>query len=72
MDEDFKNTTDEVCKENFLGLVNKRIWQENCFYTAHARIQQSTTKLHGVAKPVKHHTTSRKTKEMLYRTTFVQ
>ena len=38
---------------------------------AHARVQQSTTKLHGVAKRVQHHTTLRKTKEMLYRTTFV-
>ena len=38
---------------------------------AHARVQQSTTKLHGVVKRVQHHTTSLKTKEMLYRTTFV-
>ena len=30
---------------------------------AHARVQQSTTKLHGVAKRVQYHTTSRKTKE---------
>ena len=33
---------------------------------AHARVHQVTTKLHGVAKRVQHHTTSRKTKEMLY------
>ena len=31
---------------------------------AHARVQQSTTKLYGVVKRVQHHTTSRKTKEM--------
>ena len=37
----------------------------------HARVQQSTTKLLGVAKRVQHHTTSRKTKEMLYCTIFV-
>ena len=36
-----------------------------------ARVQQSTTKLHGVAKRVQHYTTSRKTKEKLYHTTFV-
>ena len=30
---------------------------------AHVRVQQSTTKLHGVAKRVQHHTTSRKTKK---------
>ena len=28
--------------------------------TAHARVQQSTTKLHGVAKRVQHHAVSRK------------
>ena len=33
--------------------------------TAHARIQQSTTKLHGVAKRVQHHTTSRETKNIV-------
>ena len=32
----------------------------------HARVQQSTTKLHGMAKRVQHHTTSRTTKEMSY------
>ena len=32
---------------------------------------QSTTKLGGVARRVQRHTTSRKTKEMLYRTAFV-
>ena len=40
--------------------------------TADSRVQQSTTKLHGVAKRVQHHTISRKTKEMSCRTTFVQ
>ena len=30
---------------------------------AHARVQQNTTKLHGVAKRVQHHTTSQKTKK---------
>ena len=30
--EDSKNTNDEVCKENFPGLVNKGKRQENCFY----------------------------------------
>ena len=70
-EEDFKNTTDVVCKRISPGLVNKGMWGKVAS-TAHARVQQSTAKLYGVAKRVQHHTTSRKTKEMLYRTTFVQ
>ena len=37
-------------------------------FTTHVRVQQTCM----VAKRVQHHITSRKTQEMLYRTTFVQ
>ena len=47
------------------GLVNKGIWRENCFHCTTVQVQQSTTKLHGVAERVQHHTTSRKTKEFV-------
>ena len=59
----------KLAKKISLGLVIKRMWSKIAS-TAHVRVQQSTTKLHGVAKRVQHYTTTEKTKEM-YRTTFV-
>ena len=59
----------KFAKKISLGLVNKGMWRKNCFYCQRA----STTEYNKVAwaKRVQHQTTSRKTKEMLYRTTFV-
>ena len=70
---DCKNITDDVCKKKikFLYAHSTKNCGGKIASTAHARVEQSTTKLHRVAKRVQHYTTSCKTKEMLYRTTFV-
>ena len=55
----------KFAKKISLGLGNKGMWRE-IPSTAHARLQQGTTKLHVVAKRVQHHTTSRNKRNVVW------
>ena len=72
---DCKNITDEVCKENNFLIsvrpVNKEMWRKLLPLPTREknRLQQSCM---GWPNKYNIYTTSCKTKEMLYRTTFVQ